>query len=71
MTTVSELIEYLTQLPGDARVLIQKDEEGNGYKQTYGAEIAYSEDPKAWEPEEVYSEGDVSPDDYTEVVVIY
>jgi hypothetical protein len=76
MMTVSELIEHLQELPGDARVLLQKDSEGNGYKQTYGAEVAYSDDAEEYQPESAHSEEDLAEDycdlnDYEKVVVIY
>lgn len=76
MITVSELIDTLAQLPGNMRVLLQKDAEGNGYRQTYGAAIAYIDEPEAWEPEFAYSQEDLEEDycdlnDYTKVVVIY
>lgn len=40
MTTVKELIETLSKLPGDHMVVLQKDAEGNGYSPLAGAEVA-------------------------------
>ena len=49
MTTVKELIEILSSLPGDSVVVLQKDSEGNGYSPLAGAEAA------KYIPENTYS----------------
>lgn len=52
--TVNELIAQLKELPGEYRVLIQKDPEGNGYNWGRGATIVIPEDPEEHRPSYVY-----------------
>ena len=40
---VKDLIEFLEFLPGEMDVILQKDEEGNGYERLYTAYTGYSD----------------------------
>jgi len=44
--TVKELIEALLEMPQDARIILQKDSEGNGYSPLYAVdgECVYTEE---------------------------
>lgn len=81
---VSELIEQLKELPGDYRVLLQQDPEGNGYHWGNGACIVIPEDPREHRPSYVYDlehsaedncmtekEWEAIKETYEKVVVIY
>lgn len=76
--TVAELIEKLSEFPGNLPVLTAKDEEGNGYRHVYGADDdAYcsSMEIEEHEPEFVYYLSDIESDNemenYMQLVVIY
>ncbi len=77
--TVKELIEQLSAYPGDTLVILQEDQEGNGYGSVRGAEEAQAmtyDNGWSWEtlhPQDIedgeYDQDTI--DSSTPVVVIY
>lgn len=63
MTTVSELIEQLSQFPGDMRVLRARDDEWNAIYQVNAVEDSLTEKPKEYMVELV-NEDDVKAGEY-------
>lgn len=54
----NELIRLLTAIPGNPRVVLQKDPEGNGFAQLDGCGLSTFEDPASYRPELMDDDGD-------------
>lgn len=63
--TVAELIEELRVLPQDLKVVLQRDQEGNGFQKARGVDPGFTEDLDQWHIEDVYDEESYL-DDYFE-----
>lgn len=69
--TVGTLITWLSEMPKDTPVILQLDEEGNGYHNLHGVEIAHAEDASAYDIEVVHPDDIEDDSEYDEVVIIF
>ena len=69
--TVKELKEILADVPDDTRIVLQMDEEGNGYRWAYGADfdgVVIEDDyrPEIYSSEWDATEADMDEDEWQE-----
>lgn len=76
MTTAKQLREQLANIPDDTRIIMQIDDEGNGYRYVNGIEFeAEGDDANCFDGESCLRSHEVeeygSGGDYTIVAVVY
>lgn len=67
MITVADLIKELQRLPQDCFIVLQKDDEGNGYRFANGADDdAFFHGEQKWEFDSLYTKEDIVDGGYEE-----